>query len=187
MAVKAVLKMGERSLLEKSIEVEKFNTPELDALINDMWDTMAAEDGAGLAAPQIGVNLRVVIFGYENNPRYPDAPSVPQTILVNPTIVGTSDQMDEAWEGCLSVPGMRGLVPRFTNIKYSGFDQKGNSIERVAEDFHARVVQHECDHLEGILYPMLIEDMRYFGFRQELEDNAFMTAQPCDDDPVDSD
>jgi len=187
MAVKAVLKMGERSLLEKSIKVEKFNTLELDALINDMWDTMVAEDGAGLAAPQIGVNLRVVIFGYENNPRYPDAPSVPQTILINPTIVATSDQMDEAWEGCLSVPGMRGLVSRFTNIKYSGFDQKGNPIERVAADFHARVVQHECDHLDGILYPMRIEDMRYFGFRQELEENAFMTAQPCDDDPVDSD
>ena len=187
MAVKAVLKMGERSLLEKSIKVEKFNTPELDALINDMWDTMAAEDGAGLAAPQIGVSLRVVIFGYENNPRYPDAPSIPQTILINPTIVATSDQMDEAWEGCLSVPGMRGLVPRFTNIKYKGFDQKGNSIERMAADFHARVVQHECDHLDGILYPMRIEDMRYFGFRQELEENAFMTAQPCDDDPVDSD
>jgi len=187
MTVKAVLKMGERSLLEKSIKVEKFNTLELDALINDMWDTMVAEDGAGLAAPQIGVNLRVVIFGYENNPRYPDAPSVPQTILINPTIVATSDQMDEAWEGCLSVPGMRGLVSRFTNIKYSGFDQKGNPIERVAADFHARVVQHECDHLDGILYPMRIEDMRYFGFRQELEENAFMTAQPCDDDPVDSD
>jgi len=187
MTVKAVLKMGERSLLEKSIKVEKFNTLELDALINDMWDTMVAEDGAGLAAPQIGVNLRVVIFGYENNPRYPDAPSVPQTILINPTIVATSNQMDEAWEGCLSVPGMRGLVSRFTNIKYSGFDQKGNPIERVAADFHARVVQHECDHLDGILYPMRIEDMRYFGFRQELEENAFMTAQPCDDDSVDSD
>lgn len=187
MAVKAVLKMGERSLLEKSIKVEEFNTPELDALINDMWDTMVAKDGAGLAAPQIGVSLRVVIFGYENNPRYPDAPSVPQTILINPTIDVTSDQMDEAWEGCLSVPEMRGLVPRFTNIKYSGFDQKGNPIERMAADFHARVVQHECDHLDGILYPMRIEDMRYFGFRQELEKNAFMTAQPCDDDPVDSD
>ena len=179
--------MGEESLLEKSSMVEKFDTPELDALISDMWDTMAAEDGAGLAAPQIGVNLRVVIFGYENNPRYPDAPSVPQTILINPIIEATTDQMDEAWEGCLSVPGMRGLVPRFTDIRYSGYDQKGNPIERVASDFHARVVQHECDHLDGILYPMRIEDMGYFGFREELESNGFMTAQLCDDNPSDSD
>ena len=115
--------MGEKSLLEKSSVVEKFDTPELDALLNDMWDTMAAEDGAGLAAPQIGVNLRVVIFGYEDNPRYPDAPSIPQTILINPTIEAMSDEMEEDWEGCLSVPGMRGLVPRYTDIRYSGFDQ----------------------------------------------------------------
>ena len=186
MAVKTVLRMGEKSLLEQSIMVDEFDTPELDALIVDMWDTMVAEDGAGLAAPQIGVNLRVVIFGYENNPRYPDAPSVPQTILINPIVEATTDEMDEAWEGCLSVPGMRGLVPRYTDIKYSGFDQKGNPIERVASGFHARVVQHECDHLDGILYPMWIEDMGYFGFRQELEANDFMTAQPCDDNPSDN-
>lgn len=184
MAVKVVLKMGEKSLLEKSVNVEQFDTPELDALIEDMWDTMAAEDGAGLAAPQIGVNWRVVIFGYENNPRYPDAPAVPQTILINPIIETMSDQMEEGWEGCLSVPGMRGLVPRFINIQYKGYDQKGNIIERQASDFHARVVQHECDHLDGILYPLRIEDMRYFGFRQELEANGLMAPQPCDDDPL---
>ncbi len=186
MAVKTVLKMGEKSLLEKSNIVEEFDSLELDVLLSDMWDTMVAEDGAGLAAPQIGVNFRVVIFGYENNPRYPDAPSVPQTILINPTIEAMSDQMEEGWEGCLSVPGMRGLVPRYTDIRYSGFDQKGNPVERLASDFHARVVQHECDHLDGILYPMRIEDMRYFGFRQELEASGFMTAQPCDDDRSDS-
>ena len=183
MAIKTVLKMGETRLLEKSSLVEQFDTPELDQLITDMWDTMGAEDGAGLAAPQIGVNLRVVIFGFEDNPRYPDAESIPQTILINPTIVELSDQMEEGWEGCLSVPGMRGLVPRYTEIRYSGFDQKGNPIERVASDFHARVVQHECDHLDGILYPFRIEDMRNFGFRHELESNGFMTPQPCDDDP----
>jgi peptide deformylase len=132
MAVKTVLKMGERSLLEKSSIVAQFDTLALDALLNDMWDTMAAENGAGLAAPQIGVNLRVVIFGYEDNSRYPEAPSIPQTILINPTIEVLGEQMEEGWEGCLSVPGMRGLVPRYTEIRYSGFDQKGNLIERMA-------------------------------------------------------
>ncbi len=181
MAIKTVLKMGEISLLEKSSPVEQFDTPELDQLLTDMWDTMAAEDGAGLAAPQIGVNLRVVIFGFEDNPRYPDADSVPQTILINPVIVELNDQREEGWEGCLSVPGMRGLVPRYTDIRYSGFDQKGNPVERVASGFHARVVQHECDHLDGILYPFRIEDMRYFGFRNELEASGLMTPQPCDE------
>ena len=187
MAVKAVLKMGEKSLLERSSIVEQFDTPALDALLNDMWDTMAAENGAGLAAPQIGVNLRVVIFGYEDNSRYPEAPSIPQTILINPTIEVLSEQMEDCWEGCLSVPGMRGLVPRYTEIRYSGFDQKGNLIERMASDFHARVVQHECDHLDGILYPSRIEDMRNFGFQHELEASEIMTAQPCDDDPGNTD
>ena len=182
MAIKTVLKMGEVSLLEKSGPVEKFDTPELDQLITDMWDTMAAQDGAGLAAPQIGVNLRVVIFGFEDNPRYPEADSVPQTILINPVIVELNDQREESWEGCLSVPGMRGLVPRYTDIRYSGFDQKGIAVETVASGFHARVVQHECDHLDGILYPFRIEDMRYFGFRHELEANGFMTPQPCDEE-----
>jgi len=187
MAVKAVLKMGEKSLLERSSIVEQFDTPALDALLIDMWDTMAAENGAGLAAPQIGVNLRVVIFGYEDNSRYPEAPSIPQTILINPTIEVLSEQMEDGWEGCLSVPGMRGLVPRYTEIRYSGFDQKGNLIERMASDFHARVVQHECDHLDGILYPSRIEDMRYFGFQHELEASEIMTAQPCDDDSGNTD
>ena len=174
--------MGEISLLEKSSPVEQFDTAELDQLITDMWETMVAEDGAGLAAPQIGVNLRVVIFGFEDNPRYRDADSVPQTILINPVIVELNDQREEGWEGCLSVPGMRGLVPRYTDIRYNGFDQKGIPVERVASGFHARVVQHECDHLDGILYPFRIEDMRYFGFRRELEANGFMTPQPCDED-----
>lgn len=174
--------MGEISLLEESCPVEQFDTPELDQLINDMWETMAAEDGAGLAAPQIGVNLRVVIFGFEDNPRYPDAESVPQTILINPTIVELNDRKEEGWEGCLSVPGMRGLVPRYTDIRYSGYDQKGSPVERLASGFHARVVQHECDHLDGILYPFRIEDMRYFGFRHELEANGFMTPQLCDEE-----
>jgi peptide deformylase len=182
MAIKTVLKMGEISLLEKSDPVEKFDTPELDQLITDMWETMAAEEGAGLAAPQIGVNLRVIIFGFEDNSRYPEADSVPSTILINPVIVELNDQREEGWEGCLSVPGMRGLVPRYTDIRYSGFDQKGIPVEKVASGFHARVVQHECDHLDGILYPLRIEDMRYFGFRHELETNGFMTPQPCDED-----
>jgi len=179
--------MGEKSLLEKSSPVEHFNTPELDQLVVDMWDTMTAKDGAGLAAPQIGVNLRVVIFGYEVNSRYADAPSISKTVLINPTIVTLDEKMDQDWEGCLSVPGMRGLVSRYTDIRYSGFDQKGNPFERVASNFHARVVQHECDHLDGVLYPMRIDDMRYFGFREELERNGFMTAQACDEELIDTD
>lgn len=169
MAVRFVLKMGEKSLFEESSMVEEFDTPELSQLVNDMWDTMLAEDGVGLAAPQIGVNLRVVVFGYENNPRYPDAPAVPKTLLINPKIVALNEQMEDGWEGCLSVPGMRGLVSRNTHIRYSGFDQQGNPIDCVASDFHARVVQHECDHLDGILYPLRIDDMHYFGFQKELE------------------
>lgn len=181
MAVKLVLRMGEKSLLERSREVEQFATPELDQLLTDMWDTMEAENGAGLAAPQIGVNIRVVIFGYEENPRYADAPPVPRTILINPKIEVLSDQMEEGWEGCLSVPGMRAVVPRYTDIRYSGFDPEGKPIDRTAEGFHARVVQHECDHLDGILYPSRIRDMRHFGFCEELEANELMSRQPCDD------
>jgi len=173
--------MGEKSLLERSIEVEEFGTPELDQLLSDMWDTMEEENGAGLAAPQIGVNIRVVIFGYEENPRYPEAPPVPRTILINPKIEFLGDQMEEGWEGCLSVPGMRGVVPRYTDIRYSGFDPEGNAIDRIASGFHARVVQHECDHLDGILYPSRIRDMRYFGFCEELEANELMSRQACDD------
>jgi len=186
MAVKAVLRMGEKSLLERSIEVEEFATPELDQLITDMWDTMEAENGAGLAAPQIGVNIRVVIFGYEENPRYPEAPPIPQTILINPVIETLTDQMEQGWEGCLSVPGMRGVVPRHTEIRYTGFDPDGNPVDRLASGFHARVVQHECDHLDGILYPSRITDMRHFGFCEELEANELMSRQACDDIETDS-
>ncbi len=186
MAARSVLKMGEKSLFEKSIEVEDFGTTELDSLLQDMWDTMAAEDGAGLAAPQIGVKLRVVIFGLDANPRYPDAPTIRETILINPVITALDDRLEEGWEGCLSVPGMRGLVPRYANIRYSGFDQTGQSIECEVNGFHARVVQHECDHLDGILYPQRIRDMRYFGFCQELEASGLMSPQPCDDEISDS-
>ena len=186
MAIKAVLRMGEKSLLERSIEVEEFATPELDQLITDMWDTMEEENGAGLAAPQIGVNIRVVIFGYEENPRYPEAPPIPQTILINPVIETLSDQMEQGWEGCLSVPGMRGVVPRYTEIRYSGFDPEGNPVDRIASGFHARVVQHECDHLDGILYPSRITDMRHFGFCEELEASELMSRQACDDIETDS-
>jgi peptide deformylase len=164
MAVRPVLRMGNPLLLERSREVTQFGTPELDALLEDMLDTMEALDGAGLAAPQIGVPLRVVIFGVERNPRYPDAEEVPYTVLVNPLIQPVGGEMEEGWEGCLSVPGMRGLVPRYGRIRYRGSDQYGSPIERDVSGFHARVVQHECDHLDGVLYPMRITDLRNFGF-----------------------
>ena len=174
MAVKTVLRMGEMSLFEPSEEVTEFNTQTLDSLITDMWDTMAAENGAGIAAPQIGVNLRVVIFGYEENSRYPDEAAIPQTVLINPVITPVGEEVEEGWEGCLSVPGMRGLVPRFTHIRYRGVNQFGQSIDREVDGFHARVVQHECDHLDGILYPQRIEDMYFFGFSEELESNNYL-------------
>ena len=160
--------MGDPRLLEPSRPVEKFDTPELHALIADMTDTMKALNGAGLAAPQIGVGLQVVIFGVDHNPRYPDAESVPHTVLINPVLTALDDEMEEGWEGCLSVPGMRGLVPRYQRLRYQGRDQHGNPIDRTASGFHARVVQHECDHLYGILYPMRIRDLRNFGFNEEL-------------------
>jgi peptide deformylase len=160
--------MGDSRLLEQARPVEQFDTPELHALIADMQDTMQALDGAGLAAPQIGVGLQIVIFGVAQNPRYPDAEEVPQTVLVNPRLTRIDDEMEDGWEGCLSVPGMRGLVPRYKRLHYSGYDQYGNSVECDAEEFHARVVQHECDHLAGVLYPMRIRDMRQFGFTKEL-------------------
>ena len=168
MAVKSVLRMGDPRLLEPSRAVKKFRTAELNELIADMRDTMASLNGAGLAAPQIGVNLQVVIFGVEKNPRYPEAEVVPFTILINPKLTPLGDEMEEGWEGCLSVPGMRGLVPRFLNLRYQGVDEMGKKIDRKVSDFHARVVQHECDHLAGILYPMRIRDMRNFGFTAEL-------------------
>ena len=162
--IREVLRMGDPRLLEISRPVETFGTPELRELIADMRDTMAHLNGAGLAAPQIGVPLRVVIFGVKQNPRYPDAEEVPDTVLVNPVITPLSDEMEEDWEGCLSVPGMRGVVPRFSRLRYRGFDEEGHPIDRSVEGFHARVVQHECDHLDGILYPMRIRDMSKFGF-----------------------
>src|SRR5258706_5369823 len=168
MPVREVLRMGHPVLRERAVAVEKFATPELRALLQDMQETMAAKTGAGLAAPQIGVSQRVVIFGVEKNERYPDAEPVPFTVLVNPKIVILTREVEEEWEGCLSVPGMRGLVPRYTKLRYSGFDIEGNPFERVAEGFHARVVQHECDHLDGILYQQRMTDMSRFGFNEEL-------------------
>lgn len=160
--------MGDPRLLRIAEPVKEFNTPELNALIADMFDTMHAANGAGLAAPQIGVNLRVVIYGFKQNTRYPDAPAVPETVLINPTLRPLSAEREEGWEGCLSVPGMRGVVPRLSELHYEGFDQFGNPISRDADGFHARVVQHECDHLDGILYPMRIRDFRLFGFTEAL-------------------
>lgn len=168
MAVKQVLRMGDPLLLQVAAQVQAFDTPELHTLIQDMRDTMAALDGAGLAAPQIGVSMQVVIFGVARNPRYPDAEEVPDTVLINPKLIAQSDEMDDGWEGCLSVPGMRGLVPRYSTLRYTGFDQYGNIIDRTVSGFHARVVQHECDHLIGVLYPMRIRDMRNFGFSEVL-------------------
>jgi peptide deformylase len=168
MSVRDVLRMGHPVLRERARPVESFGTPELHALLQDMKDTMAAQNGAGLAAPQIGVSQRVVIFGVAGNPRYPDAEEVPFTVLVNPKIVLLSREVENGWEGCLSVPGMRGLVPRYTKLRYTGFDAEGNPIDRVAEGFHARVVQHECDHLDGILYPQRMTDLSQFGFNEEL-------------------
>ena len=168
MAVRNVLRMGDPALRRRSAPVETFGAA-LDPLIADMLETMAAHDGAGLAAPQIGVALRVVIFGVDRNPRYPDAPPVPLTVLVNPEIEPVGTETEEGWEGCLSVPGMRGLVPRFRRIRYRGYDAAGAAIEREADGFHARVVQHECDHLDGILYPDRIRDRGMFGFIEELQ------------------
>jgi peptide deformylase len=168
MAIKPVLRMGDPRLLEVSRRVEAFDTPELNALLEDMKDTMTDLSGAGLAAPQIGVPLQVVIFGIEHNPRYPDAEVVPYTVLINPELEAVDEEMEEGWEGCLSVPGMRGLVPRYKRLHYRGFDPHGEPIDRTVSDFHARVVQHEVDHLMGILYPMRIRDMRSFGFTAEL-------------------
>ncbi len=167
MAIRDILKMGNPDLLKVSEPVD-FKKDDLKTLIEDMKETMKANDGAGLAAPQIGVFKRLVIFGFDTNDRYPEADSVPFTVLINPIITPLSDEKENGWEGCLSVPGLRGVVPRYTHIKYEGYDAEGNKIEREVEDFHARVVQHECDHLDGILYPMKIEDYRYFGFHEEI-------------------
>lgn len=168
MAIKTVLRMGDPLLLQQAAAVEAFDTPELHALIQDMQDTMQHMNGAGIAAPQIGVSLRVVIFGVGANPRYPDAETVPYTVLINPQLQPVGDAIEEGWEGCLSVPGMRGLVPRHARLHYTGFDQYGTPIDRLVSGFHARVVQHECDHLDGILYPMRITNLANFGYTDVL-------------------
>ncbi len=168
MANKQILRMGDARLLRQADPVTAFGTPELTTLLADMRDTMKAYDGVGLAAPQIGVNLRVVIFEVASNPRYPDAEPVPQTVLINPLITPLGEEMEEDWEGCLSIPGMRGTVPRYKTIRYQGQDEHGRPIDRTVAGFHARVVQHECDHLDGILYPMRIRDMKLFGFNEAL-------------------
>ena len=178
MGVREILRMGDPRLLRQAEAVTQFGTPELEALIADMFDTMHAANGAGLAAPQIGVNLQIVIYGFKQNTRYPDAPAVPETVLINPSLKPLSDHQDEAWEGCLSVPGLRGVVPRWTRLHYDGFDQYGAPISRDADGFHARVVQHECDHLQGILYPMRIKDFSQFGF----VDILFPELDPNDDE-----
>ncbi len=169
MAIQPILKMGDPRLLRVAQPVAAFGTPALAALLQDMQDTMQAANGAGLAAPQIGVDLQVVIFGTDAiNPRYPDAPPVPRTVLINPRITALSGDEEEGWEGCLSVPGLRAVVPRWARIRYSGFDQNGAPIEREASGFHARVVQHECDHLIGKLYPMRVRDFSRFGYTEVL-------------------
>ncbi|MES2364149.1 MAG: peptide deformylase [Pseudomonadota bacterium] len=169
MTIREILKMGDARLLRVAQPVVQFDTDELHLLVSSMFDTMRAVNGAGLAAPQIGVDLQLVIFGTDEiNPRYPDAPVVPRTVLLNPVITPLSQDEEDGWEGCLSVPGLRGLVPRFSHIRYTGFDQYGDPIERTADGFHARVVQHECDHLIGKLYPMRIRDFTQFGFTEVL-------------------
>ncbi|MHB1512492.1 MAG: peptide deformylase [Acidiferrobacter sp.] len=168
MAVRSVRRMGDPLLWARAQEVTDISVASLGDLVCDMKDTMAALQGAGLAAPQIGVPLRVVIFGVRVNPRYPHASEVPETILVNPIVEPLSDEEEEGWEGCLSVPGLRGLVPRYRRVRYRGYDMEGGPIDREAEGFHARVVQHECDHLDGILYPTRIRDLRFFGYESVL-------------------
>ena len=178
MTVREILKMGDPRLLRVAPPVTAFDTPELQALIADMFETMAAANGAGLAAPQIGVDLQLVIFGYTSNVRYPDAPPVPATVLINPQITPLDDALVDGWEGCLSVPGLRGVVPRHARIRYTGFDPKGQPIEREADSFHARVVQHECDHLVGRLYPTRMIDLTKFGYTSVL----FPELDPTADD-----
>ncbi len=170
--IRDVLRMGDPRLWEKSQPVTDFASDALKSLLVDMRDTMAHLNGAGLAAPQIGVGLRVVIFGVKGNPRYPDVEEVPDTVLINPVLTPLSDELEEGWEGCLSVPGMRGVVPRFKQLRYSGFDENGHPFERTVSDFHARVVQHEVDHLDGVLYPMRIRDFTRFGFNEALFPNS---------------
>jgi peptide deformylase len=168
MTIRSVLKMGDPLLLQVARPVQRFDSVELATLLEDMRQTMESLNGAGLAAPQIGVSQQVVIFGVARNPRYPQVEEVPYTVLINPTLEPVAEEMEEGWEGCLSVPGMRGLVPRYTQLRYRGFDQHGQPLDRTVSGFHARVVQHEVDHLNGILYPMRIRDLRNFGFNETL-------------------
>ncbi|MBP0597097.1 peptide deformylase [Herbaspirillum sp. LeCh32-8] len=178
MAIRDILKMGDPRLLRQAQPVTQFGTSELASLVDDMFQTMRAVNGAGLAAPQIGIDLQLVIFGFGSNQRYPDAPAVPETVLINPVLTPLSDEIEDGWEGCLSVPGMRGVVPRWSRLRYQGFDLDGNAIDRTVDGFHARVVQHECDHLQGILYPMRIRDFTQFGFTEVL----FPELDPNHDD-----
>ena len=178
MSVHEILRMGDPRLLRQAEPIVEFNTPALDSLIADMFDTMHAANGAGLAAPQIGVNSQLVIFGFKQNAGDPDAVPVPETVLINPVITPLSKDIEENWEGCLSVPGFRGVVPRWSRVRYEGFDQFGNPIRREVDGFHARVVQHECDHLIGVLYPMRVTDFSRFGFTDIL----FPERDPNDDD-----
>jgi peptide deformylase len=179
MAILPVLRLGDPRLLQSACDVHEFDTAELHNLIADMIDTMAAESGAGLAAPQIGVGLRVVVFGIDHNPRYPDKADIPQTVLINPIISLLSPEKEDDWEGCLSVPGMRGLVSRYRKIRYQGFDASGEKIDIEAEGFHARVVQHECDHLDGIIYTQRLSDPEKFGFTEELIRSGLMNRPDC--------
>lgn len=166
--IRDVLRMGDARLIRRAREVDRFDTRDLHALVGDLFDTMKAMEGAGLAAPQIGIDLRVVIFGFNASPRYPDAPPIPETVLVNPVLTPLSDEMEDGWEGCLSVPGLRGVVPRYRWLRYTGVDARGQAIDRTVSGFHARVVQHECDHLDGILYPMRVKDFTRFGYQDVL-------------------
>ena len=168
MSVRDILKMGDPRLLRQAEPVVQFGTSELEALIADMFDTMYAANGAGLAAPQIGVNLQLVIYGFKQSARYPEASPVPETVLINPVLTPLSEETEEDWEGCLSVPGLRGVVPRWSRLRYEGFDQYRNVISREVDGFHARVVQHECDHLAGVLYPMRVKDFSRFGYTEVL-------------------
>lgn len=181
MAIQPVLRLGDPRLLQVANSVRDFNNPELDALIEDMFDTMAAEEGAGLAAPQIGIGLRIAIFGFDSNPRYPDDNPVPKTILINPEITPLNNEREDGWEGCLSVPHMRGVVSRFTHIRYTGLDASGTPIDVTAEGFHARVVQHECDHLDGIIYTQRLTDPLKFGFTEELQKSGQLHSANCSD------
>lgn len=182
MAIKKVLRIGDPLLTRVSEPVVDVTSNEIKVLIEDMFDTMRHYEGAGLAAPQIGILSRVVIFGFDSNSRYPMADAVPETVLINPHIDILSSEMESDWEGCLSVPGLRGLVPRHRAIRYSGMDRNGERIEREVSGFHARVVLHECDHLDGIIYPQRIEDLSNFGFIEELQEHDRYTRVPCDDE-----